>query len=83
MEIAENNGCLPPDESLLTLVRSLESSVQLLVFLSELLHGLVPYELLKNLLEVLLESLVLSGVHTHLDEFVVHLAASGVSHFKF
>lgn len=61
------------DESLLTFIRSLQSSVKLLVFFSELFHGLVSDKFVKNLLEILLQGFILSWVNTHLYEVVIHL----------
>lgn len=69
-------------QPLFALVGCLQGSVKFLVFLSELLHGLVADQLLQDLLEILFKSLILSCVDSHLGEVVVHLSACacGISH---
>lgn len=61
------------NESLLTFIRSFQSSVKLLVLLSELFHGLISDKFVKNLLEILLQGFILCWVDTHLYEVIIHL----------
>ena len=70
------------NEPLFRLVTSPHGSVDLLVFLSELLHAWVTYQFVDDLFEVFLKCLKLGLIKTHLLVLGIHARVS-VSHNKF
>lgn len=65
------------EQAFLVFIGSAEGSVESLVLSLELVHRFLTDHFVEDLLEVLLELVISSGVHTHLDEVAfLHVAVS-------